>query len=293
MHMRKELQLIILLSIFIAPLARCQEDMMNMFGPDSSKKNEFTTATFKTTHLVIGQSIETVAKGNMNFTISHHFGKINEGYYTLWGLDQSTIRLGLEYGINNRISVGVGRSSYQKTYDGNVKIKIVRQKKSGIPLTVTYFGEMTINSLHWEDPARVNYFTSRMAYVNQLLIASKITSGLSVQLMPTHVHKNLVKLIADQNDIFAVGAGMRYKFSKRMSVNSEYYYLLPGKTADDFYNSLSVGVDIETGGHVFQLFFTNSHPLFERGFITETEGSWGKGDIYFGFNITRTFTLKK
>ena len=280
------------LTFSMANSGRCQ-DLMDMFGTDSSKTKEFTSATFKTTHLVIGQTIETVPKGNMNFIISHHFGKVNEGSYTLFGLDQSTIRIGLEYGVTKRLSLGVGRSTFEKTFDGNVKFKILRQKKSSMPLTVVYFGAITINSMHWEDPVRKNYFTSRLAFANQLLIASKISKELSVQIMPTHIHKNLVKLLADQNDIFAIGTGMRYKIAKRISVNAEYYYLLPGNTAKEFKNSLSIGVDLETGGHVFQLFFTNSHPLFERGFITETTGTWGKGDIYFGFNITRTFTLIK
>jgi hypothetical protein len=288
--MRKFSTLFILFTIFIIPTSNSQ-DLMGMLGSDSSKTKEAITATFKTTHLVIGQSIETVAKGNLYLVISHHFGKINEGAYTYFGLDQSTIRLGIEYGILRWLSLGIGRNTYQKTYDGNIKIKILRQKKSGIPFTVTYFGGMSVNSMHWEDPARKNYFTSRLGYVNQLLIASKITNDLSLQIMPTHVHKNLVKLKADQNDIFAVGAGMRFKFTSRMSLNAEYYHLLPGQTAKDFDNSLSIGVDIETGGHVFQLFLTNSHPLFERGFITETSGTWAKGDIYFGFNITRTFTI--
>lgn len=290
--MRKLVLLLILAIIYKVP-SSISQDLMGSLGTDSSTTKDFTKATFKTTHLVIGQSSETVAKGDLNFIISHHFGKVNEGVYTLFGLDQSTIRLGLEYGLNRRLSVGVGRSSYQKTYDGYLKFKILRQRKSGIPLTVTYFGEMTINSMKWADPLRKNFFSSRLDYVNQLLIASKVNTKFSIQLMPSHVHKNLVKLKADPNDIYAMGGGMRYKIVKRLSVNAEYYYLLTNKTAKDFKNSFSIGVDMETGGHVFQLFFTNSHPLFERGFISETEGSWKKGDIFFGFNITRTFTIAK
>ena len=292
MNMRKLVLLLILAIIYKVP-SSISQDLMGSLGTDSSTTKDFTKATFKTTHLVIGQSSETVAKGDLNFIISHHFGKVNEGVYTLFGLDQSTIRLGLEYGLNRRLSVGVGRSSYQKTYDGYLKFKILRQRKSGIPLTVTYFGEMTINSMKWADPLRKNFFSSRLDYVNQLLIASKVNTKFSIQLMPSHVHKNLVKLKADPNDIYAMGGGMRYKIVKRLSVNAEYYYLLTNKTAKDFKNSFSIGVDMETGGHVFQLFFTNSHPLFERGFISETEGSWKKGDIFFGFNITRTFTIAK
>ncbi|NTW31525.1 MAG: hypothetical protein HGB12_02680 [Bacteroidetes bacterium] len=267
------------------------QELMNMLKDDENTAKDYTTAAFKTTRLVIGQSIENVAKGNLNFIISHHFGSINEGKSEFFGLDQSTIRLGLEYGILDILEVGIGRSTYQKTADGYLKLKLLRQQKSKIPISVSYFGNTTLNTLKWEDPNRDNYFTSRLSFVSQMLIARKFNNNLSLQIIATHVHKNLVKKIVDQNDCFAVGGGGRYKFSNRMSVNTEYHYVLPGQTADDFSNSLSFGVDMETGGHVFQLFFTNSHPLFERGFITETTGKWNKGDIYFGFNIIRTFTV--
>ena len=267
------------------------QDLMDLLGKDTTK--ELTTATFKTTHLIIGQSVENVGKGSLNVLISHHFGKVNDGLYNFFGLDQSTIRLGVEYGITNRLEAGIGRSSLQKTADGYVKYKILRQNNIDMPLTVTYFGGMAMNTLKWADPTRKNFFTSRLSFVNQLLIARKFTEDLSLQLMPTHVHKNLVPRIVDQNDVFAVGAGGRYKFTRRMSVNAEYYYLLPGQSAKDFQNSLSLGVDLETGGHVFQLFFTNSQPLFERGFVSETQGKWNKAEIFFGFNIIRTFGIVK
>lgn len=288
--MQKITSLFLLLACLLTQSAKSQ-DLLDMLGDPSSK--EYTTATFKTTHLILGQSIENVAKGNLNFIISHHFGRINEGSYNFWGLDQSTIRLGVEYGLTDKIELGLGRSTYQKTIDGFVKYKILRQDNQKMPVSVSYFGSMAINTLKWDDPTRDNFFSSRLSFVNQILVAKKFNNNLSLQIMPTHVHKNLVKRAIDQNNIFAVGAGGRYKLTQRFSVNAEYYYLLPGQTADDFDNSLSLGVDIETGGHVFQLFFTNSQPLFERGFITETQGKWNKGDVFFGFNIVRTFTIVK
>ncbi len=288
--MQKITSLFLLLACLLTQSAKSQ-DLLDMLGDPSSK--EYTTATFKTSRLIIGQSIENVAKGNLNFIISHHFGRINEGSYNFWGLDQSTIRLGVEYGLTDKIELGLGRSTYQKTIDGFVKYKILRQDNQKMPVSVSYFGNMAINTLKWDDPTRENFFSSRLSFVNQILIARKFNNELSFQLTPSFVHKNLVKRAIDQNNIFAVGAGGRYKLTQRFSVNAEYYYLLPGQTADDFDNSLSLGVDIETGGHVFQLFFTNSQPLFERGFITETQGKWNKGDVFFGFNIVRTFTIVK
>ncbi|MEI8203035.1 MAG: DUF5777 family beta-barrel protein [Bacteroidota bacterium] len=288
--MQKIIFLLVLSCSLTLQSAKSQE-LMDLLG-DNKPQKEFTTATFKTTHIILGQSSENIGKGDLNFIISHHFGSLNSGAGNFWGFDQSTIRLGVEYGISNRLEVGLGRSSFQKTINGYLKFKIIRQSNK-TPLSLSYFGDMAVNTLPWTDPNRTNYFTSRLSFVNQLLIARKFNNNLSLQLMPTHVHKNLVKRVIDQNDAFAVGAGGRFKFTERMSVNAEYYYLLPGQTAKDFNNSLSLGVDIETGGHVFQLFLTNSQPLFERGFVTETQGNWAKENIFFGFNIIRTFTIVK
>ena len=262
---------------------------------DSIPTTDYTTATFKTSRLCNGQTVESPAKQELLFLIMHRFGKINEGAYEFFGLDKATERIGLEYGITNDLCVGIGRSTYQKTFDGFVKYKLFKQSKGAknMPVTVSYFGSIALNSLRWAKPSRTNYFASRLSYTNQILIAQKINRNLSVQLMPTIIHKNLVATKADQNDNFALGIGGRYKLTKRMSVNCEYEYLFPGQTATDYINTVSFGLDIETGGHVFQLVFTNAQPLFERGFITENTGQWNNGDIYFGFNISRIFSLGK
>lgn len=271
-----------------------QDDLMNMLD-DGSQTTNYTYATFKTTRVVIGQSIENPASGNLNFVISHHFGHLNEGAYELFGLDKSTIRLGLEYGINDRFAIGLGRSTYQKTVDGSLKYKVLRQStgKRNMPISLSYYGSITMNTLKWADPERKNYFSSRLSYIHQLLIARKINDRISMQLTPSIVHKNLVPKIQDPNTIYVMGAGGRVKLTNRMSLNVEYHHILSSQTSKDFDNSLSIGFDIETGGHVFQLFFTNSQPLFERGFLTETLGTWRKADIYFGFNISRSFVIKK
>lgn len=272
-----------------------QTDLMDLFG-DEPETVEFETATFKTTRLVLGHSIENPAPGVLMFLIQHHFGKINSGAYEFWGLDQANIRLGFEYGINDRLAVGIGRSSYKKTFDGFIKGKILRQSTGAkvMPIAVTYFGSISLNSLKWAEPDRENYFSSRLAFTHQLLIARKFSPGLSFQITPTLVHKNLVLTEEDKNDIFATGFGGRVKLSSRASLNAEYWYVFPDQiisTPTD--NSFSIGFDLETGGHVFQLFCTNSDPIFESGFITETAGKWNKGDVYFGFNISRVFTIVK
>jgi hypothetical protein len=292
--MKKYIKIILLLFVISFTAKVSAQDLLDAFGKDSAKTN-YTYATFKTTRIVNGHSVENEARGVLLFMISHHFGPINSGSYNFFGLDQSTIRLGLEYGITDRLSVGVGRSSYEKTFDGFLKYKLLKQSSGykTMPVTVSLLTTMAINSLKWQDPTRENFFSSRLSYTYQMLIARKFNNDLSLQIAPTMVHKNLVAGANDANDFYAMGFGGRYKLTQRMSVNCEYYSLLNQPKSGTLDNSLSVGVDIETGGHVFQFFLTNSQPMFERGFITETKGKWGKGDILFGFNISRVFTIKK
>jgi hypothetical protein len=279
---------------FVATMLNAQDSLLNLLG-DNQPKIQYTTATFKTTRVVLGQSVENPFGGTMLFVISHHFGQINSGFYNFFGLDQATTRLGLEYGITNWIEVGFGRSTYQKTWDGLTKVKILRQCKGErkIPLSISFYANTAINSLDWENPDRKNYFSSRLQYCFEFIFARKFNEYLSFQLQPVWIHRNLVTTTYDHNDILAVGAGGRCKISKRVSVNAEYYYLLPNQNLSGVYNSFSLGVDIETGGHVFQLFLTNSQGTFEEAFITENNGNWANGDIFLGFNISRVFTIIK
>lgn len=271
-----------------------QDDLMDLFG-EEEPQTEFAYATFKTTRISIGQSIENPPNGNLIFIVSHHFGTINQGAYEFFGLDQATTRIGFEYGINDWLAIGIGRSTLNKTFDGFTKVKLLRQSTGlrTMPVSLSYFGSMAIDALRWQDPDRKNYFSSRMSYTHQLMIARKFSNAFSLQLMPTLVHRNLVEREIDQNDVFAIGAGGRAKISNRVSVNAEYYYLLPGQTADDYYNSFTIGFDLETGGHVFQIFATNGRGAIEPYYIAQTGGSWLNGDIHIGFNITRVFTIKK
>ena len=274
-----------------------QDDLMNLLNKDAPKETNYTTATFKSTRIMNGHSIERMPQGQLDVRISHRFGTINSGAYNFFGLDQSNIHLGLEYGIFNWLMVGVGRSEYEKTFDGFAKFSILRQSTGAkvMPVSVSVLTSIALKTLKFPDQTRTNYFTSRLAYVGQILIARKISEVLSVQLTPSYVHRNLVATELDPNDIFAIGTGARVKILKRISLNAEYYYITNPKTymSQQIYDPLSIGFDIETGGHVFQLFFTNSLGMTEKQFIGGTTGQWKKGDIHFGFNISRVFTLKK
>jgi len=272
-------------------------DLMAQLEKESAATNavNYTTATFKTTRLVNGHTVENVGKGVLDVKISHRFGTLNKGGYELFGLDNATMRLGLDYGISRRLMIGVGRSTFQKTYDAFVKFKLLRQStgKVNMPVTVSYVGTVALMSLRWADTSRKNYFSSRLSYTHQLIIGGKFSDGISLQLMPTFIHRNLATLANEPNDLYAVGAGGRFKLTRRLSFNVEYYYQVPGYKVEGTTNPLSVGFDIETGGHVFQLHFTNSTGMTERNFISGTTGKWEKGDVLFGFNISRVFTIGK
>ncbi len=270
-------------------------DIMSQLESETESTTDYTAATFKTTRLINGHTVENVGKRVSDVKISHRFGKVNGGGYELFGLDNATMRMGVDYGITNNIMVGVGRSTFQKTYDAFIKWKILRQSSGDkkMPITLSYVPTVALKTLKFEDPNRENYFSSRLFFTHQLIIGRKFSEGTSLQLMPTYSHRNLVQLASEPNDLFAVGIGGRQKLTKRVSLNFEYYYQLPDYKLTNTTNSLSIGFDIETGGHVFQLHFTNSQGMSERTFVTETTGDWAKGDIYFGFNISRVFTIGK
>jgi hypothetical protein len=277
---------------FLTAHVFAQDDLLKMLEQESaSKEKEPVTATFKSTRLINGHSIENNKKGVLQFMILHRFGDVNGGSYEFFGLDEATMRLGFDYGVTDWLNIGVGRSTFEKTYDGLIKIKWLRQKKGGLPFTVTSVSTTALKSVKFSDPERKNYFSSRMYYTQQVLIGSKVTDALSLQLMPTLIHRNLVANTAEQNDVYALGGGGRIKLSRSITFNAEYYYVFPDQLADGFTNSFSVGFDIETGGHVFQLHFTNSRSMVEKGFVAETTGDWKKGDIRFGFNLNRVFTV--
>ena len=251
------------------------------------------TGTFKATQIINTPTVESPGKKGLQFLIMHRFGRINEGGYALFGLDNATIRFGLDYGINDRFSIGVGRSSVDKTYDASFKWKLLRQTQNKMPVSVSLYELFTHTTLRYTDKP---YFTGkyRSAYESALLIARKFSSKLSLQLTPVWIHYNLVPTPQDENDVFALGIGGRMKISKRMSINAEYNYLPSDQiVSTDIFHSLSFGLDIETGGHVFQLIFSNSEGMVGPSYFGKTTGNWADGDIFFGFNISRAFNFKK
>ena len=264
---------------------------------NSGSGNSYTEAIFKSSRIINGQSIENIPQGVLEFRLSHRFGELQQGAETFFGFDNATTRIGLNYGLFKWLMIGAGRSTYQKEFDGFVKIKILRQTMNErMPFSVSFVSAPSIQTLPSQElaPAGTNYnFRDRMYYTNQLLFARKFNTRLSLQLIPTYIHYNIVPTSNESNDEIAIGLGGRYKLNNRIALTAEYYYRLPFYSLNGYTNSLSIGIDIETVGHVFQLFFTNSADITERTFIEETTGNWAKGGIHFGFNLSRVFNVAK
>jgi hypothetical protein len=271
-----------------APVARAQTDLLGELEKQTadSTRREVVTATFKGTHIINAQSVETPGAGTLAFLIQHRFGTLNSGAYEFFGLDQAVLRLSFEY----------GRTNIEKTFDGFVKYRALQQTAGAhaMPVSVTLLASSAITTLKFTQAANVpeRSTASRVDYAYQVLVARKFSPDLSAQLMPTLIHRNYVALSGMQNDVYALGAGLRQKLTKRVALTADYFYLLPGYAADNYRNALGVGFDIETGGHVFQLHFTNAKGMSEKFFVPQTTGNFFNGDIYFGFTVARNFTVK-
>ena len=278
------------------------QDLDSLLDKELKPQTIYSSATFKSTRIVNGHSVEQMKKKQLDFRISHRFGEINSGSYNLYGLDNGLIHFSLEYGLTDWLEVGLGRSTYQKTFDGFAKISLLRQSSGvrNMPVHLSYLFSTEYISLNTDTLMKNAY--SRMSYIHQILIARKFSERLSMQITPTVIHRNLVPTELDKNDLFALGLGGRYKLSKRIALNIEYYYVYrPNENAisksvptpTKYYNPLSVGIDIETGGHVFQIMLTNSQAMREGGFIGKTTETWSNMGLHLGFNISRVFSFTK
>ena len=269
-----------------------QEDLLAILDEETEEVETKVEAIFKGTRLINGHTVETRDRNNLDFIISHRFGRLNGGAYEFFGLDQSNVRLGLDYGLTDNINLGIGRSSFEKTFDGYFKYAFVHQTsgKRNVPVSATLLSSISIKTLRQREFEELT-FSQKIAYTHQVLIARKFSSAFSMQVMPTLIHFNAIEPTDERNNVFAAGIGGRIKLNKRVSLNAEYYYQFQRK--DPFSkNVIAIGFDIETGGHVFQLQLTNAQAMIEKGFLAETTGDFFNGDIHFGFNISRTFQLK-
>lgn len=307
----------VLLSTLLSQTGMAQDDLLSMVENKEEKKKDYAINAFKSSRVINGHSMEFIGKGVLDTRILHRFGLIKSGVNNLFGLDQANMRIGFDYGVLKDLTVGIGRSNVGKEWDGFVKYRVVHQSKGGknnSPVSVILITGMTFSTMPFAEPGNPGNFTSnKMAYYNQIIIGRKFSDRFSLQVSPTHVHLNVVPKVTDVNDIFAVGTGARLKLSNRLAFVVDYHYILkdlstnllpPNESAESddspiksqvhqYVNPLSLGFDIETGGHVFQLHFSNSTGMNEKSFITNTTSKWGKAEFRFGFNLSRVFTIAK
>ncbi|WP_142783561.1 DUF5777 family beta-barrel protein [Changchengzhania lutea] len=278
-----------LIALFLIPIITfSQNDLLDEIDSDSTG-SDYATAAFKGLKIVNFESTKLVAKKDFTFIVSHRFGSLKNGIDTFFGLDEAVTRLNFVFGITDGLNIGVSRSSFLKIYDVSFKYRLLRQKEGGFPFTVVGYNSILINTALDKDNLPLLEFKHRLGYTAQLLISKKIDSNLSVEIAPTFFHDNYVVVNEQDNSQFAVGLGGRYKLTKRWSLNADYGWHLNRVSNSPFKNPLSVGVDLETGGHVFQMHFTNAQAMNTNGFLGQGTGDWGDGDIYFGFNLSRQF----
>lgn len=272
------------------------QDLLDELGNTDPEMVKVSNA-FKSPRVINSHSMEMLGAGVLDFRILHRFGPVNQGYQEFFGLDQASMRMGFDYGITKNITLGIGRSTYKKELDGFLRYRILWQSTGSKfrPVSLVWTSGIVRNGLKnpLSDPELKVTEARRIAYYHQLIIGRKFTERISFQLSPMIVHDNIVDNQLIPNNLLALGAGGRVKITKRMAVVIDYSLPFNSFPTDYSNNPLSIGVDIETGGHVFQLHFSNATGMNERAYINEENGSWLGGDIQFGFNLSRVFQIKK
>ena len=256
---------------------------------DTSVGDNYATAAFKGLKVVNFESTKLVAKKELTLIVAHRFGSIENGFDSFFGLDDAVTRINFVYGITDAINVGVSRSSFQKIYEASAKYRLMRQKENGFPFTIVGYNSILINTALEETNLPQLEFSDRIGYTAQLIISRKVNSNLSLEIAPTFFHDNFVFFDEQHNSQYAIGVGGRHKLSKRWSINIDYGWHINRADNSPFKNPLSIGFDLETGGHVFQMHFTNAQAMNTNGFLGQATGDWSDGNIYFGFNLSRVF----
>ncbi|MFT5861605.1 MAG: hypothetical protein ACI828_000247 [Flavobacteriales bacterium] len=282
---------IVLLFCLFPTFLWAQDDLLSELESEAVQDTVYATSAFKAVKIVNFESTKLVGKEQLYFVIAHRFGSIKNGIDDLFGLDQASTRIQFVYGVNEWLNVGFSRSKFQKTYDFSAKYRLLRQREGGSPVTLVGYNLINVNTNLDKDLLPNLEFSDRLGYTTQLLVSRKFSDAFSLELIPTYFHDNYVNNDLQDNAQFALGIGGRMKLTKRLSLNIDYGLHLNRADNSSFKNPLSIGVDIETGGHVFQLHFTNAQAAFENGFLGQASGDWSEGVIFFGFNLSRTFNF--
>ncbi|MEC4003911.1 DUF5777 family beta-barrel protein [Flavobacterium sp. SUN052] len=269
--------------------ANAQDDLLNELGSGTDGKKQIEIAAFKGLQVCTMQSTKLAAKGEWYFLVSHRFGDLTNGLDNFFGLDNAYTKLGGLYGVTNWFTVGLSRQTYNKTFETTLKYKLANQEIDGFPVTIVGYNTIDINTKLSTDLFPNLSFTDRMAYSNQLIVSRKFSNSFSLEVNPIYIHKNLYQTGIERKDNFLIGVGSRYKLTKRISWNIEYAARLNPEENSVFHNPITTGIDIETGGHVFQLLFSNSQPMNDVAYFTAADGKGFSKGIYFGFNLYRVF----
>ncbi len=293
---------------FLGTPLSAQEDLLADLESEQEETVEYAFATFKGTRAINLQSPQLPAKGVLQYVFIHRFGAFDDDYfYNNLGLNKAEVALQLDYGVTDWLNLGLSSgTSFPRTYSGFVKYRLARQSKGArvMPFSIVGYSSVTYNNEKYENVTVPFNETDRFSFTNQLIIARKFSPNFSMEIVPTHVHFNLVSLASESNDIFSLGFAARQKITRQVGLSLEYIYQLnPLETGlstlgadihmQENQNVLSVGVDIETGGHVFQIFLTNSRGIADPYTIAQTPGKWKNGAIHLGFNVSRVFTIVK
>ena len=274
-----------LLFLLLPFLSFAQEDLLSEI--DTTMGKQTVTSAFKALKIVNLESTKLAAKGDLYFIVAHRFGSVKDGFEGFYGLDNANTQIKFLYGLKDWLTISGARS--ELAYDFSVKYRLKEQVENGFPVAIVGFNSLAINNTLKESLYPNMNFQNRLIFVNQILISRKFTDRLSLELAPTFFHENFVADDLQDNSQYAIGIGGRYKITNRWSINADYAAHLNRASGSIYKNPLSIGVDLETGGHVFQMHFTSSQGIHEAGFLGQTTGDWTKGDVFFGFNLARVF----
>ena len=275
--------------LFSFAVTYSQDDLLKELEPDSIGKKEIEKAAFKGLQVCTMQSTKLASKGEWYFIVAHRFGDLTEGFDNFFGFDNANSKIGGLYGANEWLTLGFSRHTLNKNYEFTAKYKFANQEVNGFPVTIVGYNTMDINSQLSEDEFPLLKASNRFAFSTQLPISRKFSNSFSMEFNPIYIHKNLYEPMFEKSDNFLLALGGRYKLSKRISFNMEYAFRLNVRETSLYHNPATIGLDIETGGHVFQLVFSNSQAMNDITYFTNANGiTDGKG-IYFGFNLYRVF----
>lgn len=284
--MKLKILLLFLATASFTPIF-AQDDLLNELDGEATPET-YQQPAFKAMKIGNLQSTKVAEKGDLYMYVSHRFGTLKDGFETFFGFDNANTKIQMVYGLLKGVQIGVSRESLRKTFGGSAKVQIFKQSDK-FPLNIVGYGTMNYNTELKKSRYPFLKDVDRLSYASQLLFSRRITNSFSLELAPTFVRQNLVLESFQDHDQFALGAGGRYKLTKRISFNVDYVYNFSRADKSIYKDPLTLGVDIETGGHIFQLLFANAQSTNEPGFISNAEGDWSDGNVFFGFNIVRVF----